>query len=328
MGGSIQWHLDRGTLVNGREETPHKLPGIAGRILCHKDICQTQEQCPHTPKNGQQHSSSVCEQDGGHSLTKPIAPSLPTMAVVPTKRHPSFSGVPPRQPEHYGRPRIQAKRDICRVDAQQGSLPVDPTNSGSMQDRFICNPAQPPASGIHQLEARPLCTRDGCLPDGVEVNRGLCIPSLQLNREVHTEGPPRTQYHHNSSSLVALPSMVPSPDGILGRASSATAQSQRPAKEPIKPDTSTARARKPAASRLQNIRRQHTETGVSAKASDLLLAGWSKATNTAYQSGWARWSCWCSEREVDPISCSIQPFIDFLADLYEEGLQYRTINSI
>ena len=94
------------------------------------------------------------------------------------------------------------------------------------------------------------------------------------------------------------------------------------------PEASTARARKPAASRLQNIRRQHIETGVSKKASDLLLAGWSKATNTTYQSGWARWSGWFSEWKVDPISCGIQPFLDFLADLFEHGLQYRTINSI
>ena len=102
-----------------------------------------------------------------------------------------------------------------------------------------------------------------------------------------------------------------------------------PAKKPIQPTPSSDNSRLTKASRLQSIRQQHTATGVSEKASELLLAGWSAGTNAAYQSGWARWNHWCGEQEVDPVSCSIQPFLDFLADLYhEQGLQYRSINLI
>ena len=69
--------------------------------------------------------------------------------------------------------------------------------------------------------------------------------------------------------------------------------------------------------------RVYTATGVSEKASELLLAGWSAGTNAAYQLGWARWNRWCGERAR---LCSIQPF---LADLYHaQGLQYRSINLI
>ena len=32
--------------------------------------------------------------------------------------------------------------------------------------------------------------------------------------------------------------------------------------------------------------------------------------------------------KLDPVSCGIQTFLDFLADLYGQGLQYRTINAI
>ena len=34
------------------------------------------------------------------------------------------------------------------------------------------------------------------------------------------------------------------------------------------------------------------------------------------------------EREVDPLSCGIQSFLEFLASLYEEGLQHQSINAI
>ena len=65
--------------------------------------------------------------------------------------------------------------------------------------------------------------------------------------------------------------------------------------------------------------------GVSGQAMKLLLAGWSKGTNTAYQSGWSWWTGWYSEQEIDPFSCGIQ---QFLSDLFRKWLKYRTINLI
>ena len=41
-----------------------------------------------------------------------------------------------------------------------------------------------------------------------------------------------------------------------------------------------------------------------------------------------RWCGWCAERKIDPLSCGVQPFLNFLADLFEQGLQHRTINLI
>ena len=45
-------------------------------------------------------------------------------------------------------------------------------------------------------------------------------------------------------------------------------------------------------------------------------------TNTAYQSAWKKWCGWCAERKIDPLSCGVEPFLDFLADLFEQGLQH------
>ena len=32
--------------------------------------------------------------------------------------------------------------------------------------------------------------------------------------------------------------------------------------------------------------------------------------------------------KIDPFLCHVREFLDFLADLYEEGLEHRTVNSI
>jgi len=79
---------------------------------------------------------------------------------------------------------------------------------------------------------------------------------------------------------------------------------------------------------MDTIRGGYTAAGISEEAAQLLLSGWSKGTNTTYQSAWKKWVSWCISREIDPLSCPVQPFLDFLAGLHAEGLKYRTINTI
>ena len=44
--------------------------------------------------------------------------------------------------------------------------------------------------------------------------------------------------------------------------------------------------------------------------------------------GWSRWASWCAKRQVDPVSAGTQHFLEFLAGLYDQGLQHRSINAI
>ena len=133
----------------------------------------------------------------------------------------------------------------------------------------------------------------------------ICIPSLWSGGEVPTKDQTGTEHHYHGSAPVALTGMVSNTDGMPSGLSPHSTQACGPAKKPIQPTPSSDNSRLTKASRLQSIRQQHTATGVSEKASELLLAGWSAGTNAAYQSGWARWNRWCDEQEVDPVSCSI-----------------------
>ena len=45
-------------------------------------------------------------------------------------------------------------------------------------------------------------------------------------------------------------------------------------------------------------------------------------------SAWNKWTGWCSSRQINPFSTDIQYFLDFLAELFEAGLQYRSINTV
>jgi len=73
---------------------------------------------------------------------------------------------------------------------------------------------------------------------------------------------------------------------------------------------------------LETIQHRQQAAGISSEAFQLLAAGWSKGTNTTYESAWRRWDSWCSQRQIDPISCAVQPFLEFLTGLFKEGLEY------
>ena len=77
---------------------------------------------------------------------------------------------------------------------------------------------------------------------------------------------------------------------------------------------------------MESIRRTHSCSGISSRTSEIISAGWSKGTNTAYQSGWVKWSGWCDQRSLKPLSCDGQHFLELL-ELFDSG-QHRSINVI
>ena len=114
------------------------------------------------------------------------------------------------------------------------------------------------------------------------------------------------------------PALVSASAGIVGGLPNPSPPAQKPTKGSLQPATPSEVS---SSSCLESIRRHHASVGVSEQAAELLAA-------TAYQSGWQRWYSWCNSRETDPIHCGVQPFLDFLTDLFQAGLQYCSIDVI
>ena len=49
------------------------------------------------------------------------------------------------------------------------------------------------------------------------------------------------------------------------------------------------------------------------------------ATSPYYKSTSRKWYCWCPEREVDKIKCSINLILRFSADCFHTGYEHGTI---
>ena len=123
---------------------------------------------------------------------------------------------------------------------------------------------------------------------------GLCRPPIRSDRSVSPEDQNREVHSATNSSMLENTTLVPCPTGTVSGSANSPPQTQEVTEGFQKPTTSPIDS---LACRLESIQRQHTSVGVSDQATELLTAGWSKGTNTAYQSGWKRWYSWCDSRK-------------------------------
>jgi len=82
-----------------------------------------------------------------------------------------------------------------------------------------------------------------------------------------------------------------------------------------------------SASCLAIVRSSCRSEGLSADASQLLEALWRSKTTSTYESLFKWWDNWCKERGRDPIRGPIADVGNYLANLYYQGYQYRSLNS-
>ena len=183
----------------------------------------------------------------------------------------------------------------------------------------VCNSTQPPVESVFELEARPVRNGDRCFLHQLEGQRRICLPTICSNREMPPESKRGERNSCFSSANMECSSVVPSPSGAFDQQPTTPSQEKGLAHRPIQQIPPNGRS---AISRLESVRRQRNDMGVSEWSSELIMARWSTGTNTAYQSAWKKWCSWCAERKVDLLSCGVQPFLDFSADLFEKGLQH------
>ena len=227
-----------------------------------------------------------------------------------------------------GKRRIQGDSIDCRVAVTLTNIPTDPGIPQQLQHRPVCSSPQYSVETVCELETRSRLSGGRCPTAALEQVGGICLPSLLPNWQVCQEGQRGQGFSDTSSTSLEVTAVVPSITRTVSGLSPNTPTNSEALVRPIWQATSSDGNRPAITSRLESIRHRQQADGISSEASQLLAAGWSRGTNTTYESAWRRWDSWCSERQVDPISCSIQPFLEFLTSLFKEGLQYRTINTI
>ena len=69
---------------------------------------------------------------------------------------------------------------------------------------------------------------------------------------------------------------------------------------------------------LENFRKNLVEKGISNTAGNLISNSRRSSTAVNCQSTVKKWVSWCSEGQIDPVTCSINFVLSFLGNLFEK----------
>ena len=261
-------------------------------------------------------------------VIRDVSHCLPTVGMVSQQWTDSLSRVPPREGEHCSGPRVADAPDIGQMDAGQFCVSQSDVHLRPMQGGPVCIETELSTSPLHQLASRPVLSGNRRIPGQLEESTGVCFSPIFPDREVPQENTTRGFNSGSDSPCVAIPSLVSLVARDDLRNSCPSANPHRSPERPLQQESPPPGEEATTTSRLESVRKSCSLSGISDRASVVIAAGWRKETNTAYQSGWTKWSGWCSARNLNPLSCSVHFFLDFLTELFDSGLQHRTINVI
>ena len=194
---------------------------------------------------------------------------------------------------------------------------------GSIRGGFVRDTTYKSASQVCVFETRSSGGSDRRFLSGLVSDEGLRIPPFQSGRSLPIPSA-RTGYPISVSCNPSMgdPSMVPST--VTSECRFSTSLPNRPMASQQGGVTSPS---SPAStSGVACLRQCYTSIGISNQAQGLLVSARRNQISSSYESAWRLWGSWCSQQEVDPFSSSVQRVVNFLASLFADGKEYRTIN--
>ena len=130
--------------------------------------------------------------------------------------------------------------------------------------------------------------------------------------------------HHTGGTSMEITAVVPQAAGHANRLPPEDSDGGR---RDLSNGSQQHASREPTASRLEYLRHRFKNQQISEEGTELLLASWRQKSAQSYDSLFRKWVCWCDQRNSDPVSGPISEVINFLANLYKEGYQYRSLNA-
>ena len=79
---------------------------------------------------------------------------------------------------------------------------------------------------------------------------------------------------------------------------------------------------------MAHLWQSYSMQGFSERVTELLLQSWRASTHSAYNSAWSKWCGWCNQRQVHPLSASLEEIMEFLANQFDSGLQHHSHNTL
>ena len=311
-------------MVRDSTETTYKLSGVGGGFSNIETFSSSFEKSKRSCKMRQHNCCSVHQQTGRNKVSSAVLQDLGSMEICNTKQYTYQSSSYFRSAKCLGRSAIQEQNSANRMDSAQVCGPEDFSALGLSLDRPICIGSESPDTDILFLGSSSPCSSIGRIVNFMGENVRICLSShLPNSQGPATYGSVSLSDNSNCTEM-ATQTLVHRSSAVLNSMSkevTSYAESTSPAQQFNK----SSKSRNFQSSCLATIDRSFQEKGFSSKSRKLLSASWRLGTQKDYSSKFNKFCSWCRTGKIDPYSATLTQVADFLTELFNNGLQYRTI---
>ena len=326
LGGSLPSWINRGTLVRGGEEPSHKHSRTNGGRTSNQNLHEGSYPEVYTHENRQHFGLILSGQHGGDQKSPYDQNCQKDLELSTFSSDHDYCRMDPIAPKRGSGLGVQKHFRLSRVEAVSSDVSICLSNDGSARDRPICIEDISPDPQVLQLEGGPGMPRSRCISTGLVSNLPLCIsPFLPDNKSPATGKIPKSKENDSYNSFVADPTMVSPSHGNVSSNTATPPNIQKPSVKSIGSNSSTTSKLLSKAGGLASVRDRLRHAGVSESASGLIINSRRGGTATTYESAWKKWSLWCTQRHLDPITCPVNHILEYLSHLFALGTPYRTI---
>ena len=333
LGSGVRHNEYWGSMVPYRGQSPHQCSGIDRCLILGESLSSPGlvPSSAHQVVDRQHDSRQLHQPLRRHAFPSPVPDRLRPLEMGGPTRYPPPGGIcaergEPSGPSFSGLP-LRVRR------LAPGPCSVSQDSEGSSLDlgaRSVRISTEHATSRLLCLEAGSGGSRSRCVLSELESpssGRGVCLPTiLPTGQGASSCG--LTPYLPDDTGRTSMgyAAMVRDFAAAVGRFPHASAHIRLPATLTLGPSTPTGTIPPPAPRRMAYLQQRFNAAGLSPQVVRLLSSSWRSSTNAAYASAWEQWLGWCSQRSVDPVRPSLAMVLQFLADSFEDGRSYSTLN--
>ena len=321
----LHWDTNfSGGMEFGTERMAHQLFRDESSLPHSQTFSRSTEKQMYFDQERQHKCGSIYQSPRGDKVTQPLLFDMGTMANGNSKQCSIDSRTHYRQEEYFSRPTEQDKNPSIRVVSKQISSQADFLSLGGSSDRSFCILGQQTNRDFLHMDSTSSGTSFGCIDNFMGEHIRVCVsPNLSHSEDFAVyEAIPLSDYIN--STAVAQETLVSRHSGVTDSASNQTSKSGGFVESTENPDLSP-KSSNVESDCLASLDRNFQTEGFSKSARNLLTASWRKDTQRDYSKKFDKFNSWCTEKQINPYSATLNQVADFLAFLFESGLQYRTI---
>ena len=315
-------------MVSPGNEIPHQYSRIISSETSHTDIHKIQGCQSNTPSGRQYCGLDIFDENGRYSKSENGRVGRGDLEISFEVGDHNYCRIPPKQIEFNSRLGISKHFGLLRVDAESSNFSESLPNKGFSRDRFVCIPSITSDTNLCCMETRSSQSCNRCISTELVTQTPVCFSPIlhdSKSSQQNTQGT-SPQAHINNPSLDNT-SLVSKDFEHVNQESYFAALEKGPSEKSQRGNSSPSPEQDSKTGGLDGFRARLQEEEISKAASDLISKSRRPNSNANYESSWRKWASWCSRRETDSFSSNINEILDYLTDLYKQGLQYRTINN-